>query len=137
MCVQVCIGEFELRAFGRCVGGVRVRVCVPACPRRVPAACLHSLAGGELEADELLVLGVDRLHVLLVLDLQLVKVHQVKHFAHLLLVCQLRLELCDRCLVGRVLERHLLQQHLLAVHLVLKEPAGKVGSGDERSQVPS
>lgn len=105
-----------------CMCAQVLRVSTNAQRSRLPP-CLRSLASGELQANELLVLGVDRLHVLLVLDLELVKVHKVQHLAHLLLMCKLRLQLRNRRFVRRVLERDLLQQHLFAVDVVLKKPA--------------
>ena len=83
---------------------------------------LDGRAGDQLELQHLLVLGIDQLQMLLVLDLELVKVHRVQHLAHLLLVRELRFHLGDGGLVARVLQVDLLCDDVSADDLVLPKP---------------
>mmetsp|Transcript_18515 Transcript_18515/g.32113 ORF Transcript_18515/g.32113 Transcript_18515/m.32113 type:complete len:258 (+) Transcript_18515:278-1051(+) len=50
---------------------------------------LHSVPGGQLQFDQFLVLLFDALQELLVLNLQLIKINGVQHFAHVFSLLQL------------------------------------------------
>mmetsp|Transcript_37447 Transcript_37447/g.89014 ORF Transcript_37447/g.89014 Transcript_37447/m.89014 type:complete len:316 (+) Transcript_37447:298-1245(+) len=83
---------------------------------------LDCVPGAELHLEEFVVPLLDLLEVLLVLDLELVKVDDVEHLAHLLLLLQLLLHLGDLHLDRGVLHLELLDGDLLHPEAVLHEP---------------
>ena len=80
--------------------------------------CLHGLPRVQLKRQQLLIAFINVLHMLLVLNLQLMEVDKLQVITHLLFVLDLRLGLGDLRLQGRVLEGKLPDEGILCAFLV-------------------
>mmetsp|Transcript_20972 Transcript_20972/g.49668 ORF Transcript_20972/g.49668 Transcript_20972/m.49668 type:complete len:236 (+) Transcript_20972:214-921(+) len=83
---------------------------------------LHCVARGELQPQQLVVALFDLLKVLLIFDLELIKVDYVKDLTHVLLLLQLPLHLLDLALERHILEPQLLRHRALCTQLLLHIP---------------
>ena len=81
---------------------------------------LYGLARVELESQQLLVSIVDVLHMLLVFNLQLMEVNELKVIAHFLFVFDLILSLHDLGLERLVFQGQLLNQRVFRLLFVFK-----------------
>jgi len=80
---------------------------------------LHCLSGVKLQRKQLLVALFDILHMLLVLNLQLMEIDELQVVTHLLLVSDLGLSLKNLLLERYILELQLVDKCLLCLELVV------------------